>query len=446
MAVAQRFSSESLVASGLATGAPFSGIPGRLITYAGTPLWQARFVQDTRPTAEMAATPFISLRLAREAVAKRPDDAEAWWTLARAERRLDMFQREVLRSRLGGLPFGIRRLEELRRVTVATALNRALALKPDLAEAHLDLAEIYSSMNLGHPDFPTHIDYFLKHLYQWAELRRAEIQRSRESDQKQLDEVDKRFDRGLEECIAHKRRTGHFTGTLTPAERKTPEEFLNRLKSSYALQGENAKPIERIQRALQHGLAEKALDVQVEGQEVLVKADLLLRTGLVNPADEKADNLPDPRLALWSAAARGDYEEIDARLRAEMAAQIQFQRAMLFRLANSSFTDQHANNLDAIGKVALAKRDECDTRILRGLFALENGDPKSAGEHFEAALKNARPPSGVPRVVGALGATSAIESISYIEAANSAPSPQFSSDLMPLARFYLRRIEEQRRK
>jgi hypothetical protein len=451
MAVAQRLSSESLVASGIATSAPMSGVVGRTVTYAAMPYWELHLVQDVRLTPEMAAAPLISLRYAREAVIARPNDGEAWLTLAKAQRRLDSFQRDVLRGR-GALPPATRMLDELRQVQMSNDLKRAIDLKPDLAEAHKELAELYA--RLGSPDMPTHIDLYLTHLHQWAELRRAELERALDPDtaDRQRKEVDRRFRTAINQCVALKTRSGHFRGTLTEEQLKTPDEFLSRLKSSYALKAENQPDRARIFLALEYGLAEQALSIapppSLARNEMLYIISLNLSTGLADQAQEILDKIPDPSIALLTAAARGNYADMDGHLGERVAMVEQAERSVALRLARSVFTTQHGNpaNLQGIQELMVIKHQECDVRVLRGMLALESGNPAAAARHFESALKYSRPPSGVPRVVGALGAASPIEGVVYMRAAQAAPAPQFTFDLQPLARYYLARIESNRAK
>jgi hypothetical protein len=87
------------------------------------------------------ALPLLAVRAARRAVAANPEDSNAWLRLGQAYLLLRNFTCE--RSAEGLLP----PLAELRHVQIATALEQALRLNPDLEVAHHELANLYGAAN-----------------------------------------------------------------------------------------------------------------------------------------------------------------------------------------------------------------------------------------------------------------------------------------------------------
>jgi hypothetical protein len=87
------------------------------------------------------ALPLLAIRAARRAVAANPQDATAWLRLGQAY----LFLRNLTceRSAEGVLP----PLAQLRHVQIATALEQAVRIDPDLEVAHHELAFLYGGSN-----------------------------------------------------------------------------------------------------------------------------------------------------------------------------------------------------------------------------------------------------------------------------------------------------------
>jgi tetratricopeptide (TPR) repeat protein len=98
--------------------------------------WTNRFHEASPPGALL-----LAVRAARRALRANPDDALAQLRLGEAYLALLRLTRE--RAAAPGFP----ELQRLRTVQAITALKDAVRLKPDLAEAHADLATIYLEMN-----------------------------------------------------------------------------------------------------------------------------------------------------------------------------------------------------------------------------------------------------------------------------------------------------------
>jgi hypothetical protein len=117
------------LAAGPADPLAVSGVLGLRLRYA--PLFLAG--AGERPPA----LPLLAVRAARHALAVNPDDANAYLRLAQAYFALRDETAE--HSREGRLP----PLAQLRHIQIATALEHALVLNPDLEVAHQYLAALY---------------------------------------------------------------------------------------------------------------------------------------------------------------------------------------------------------------------------------------------------------------------------------------------------------------
>jgi hypothetical protein len=186
------------------------------------------------------ALPLLAVRAARQAVAINPEDSVAWLRLGQAYLLLRSLTAE--RTAEGLLP----PLVQLRHVQIATALEQALRLDPDLEEAHHELAYLYGERN--------YLDQSLEH-------RRVELRLCRQAPH---------AGETAEEW-AHRRQ-------FVEADTAKLEKLVGERRQSYAaasprLQGER---VPQALLALRHGLARQALE------EVLLPspADVLGAAGM----------------------------------------------------------------------------------------------------------------------------------------------------------------------
>jgi hypothetical protein len=373
------------------------------------------------------ALPLLAVRAARRAVAANPADANAWFRLGLAYHLLRDTTCE--RSNQGLLP----PLAELRSVQIATAMEQAVQLDPDLLAAHEELAYLYGGGNA--------LDKALEH-------RRAVLRLSRQAGPG-TGETAEEFAHRLEllqrdvakvEEMVRERRDRYATG-------------------SRALKGDRSA---QARLALKLGLARQAAD------EVLLPfpADLLGPSGrkleldllltLGRPADVRTilrdepavagkrglsyHDLPPPRgadgkplyplpyhwpayewLDVLQASALGDYDQARLALRAIRAGRRIGHDLLRQQLRNLEHGDRQllaglfsgppaflpayaAQGLVRLAEQKAALRvgertlraQQADLLVLEGLLALEQGATDEARAAFTAAQGLAAQPTAVP--------------------------------------------------
>jgi tetratricopeptide (TPR) repeat protein len=328
--------------------------------------WYALQQDDTPP-----ALLYLAVRAARRAVAVNPEDAQAYLVLGKSYRLLLRATRE--RAWTGR----VSELMHLRRAQASAALNRAVALAPELAQAHLGLAELYSEMN--------YLDLALHHLRQYQNVAGAAAA---------LDEK---------------------------AVSRLAEDVAGR-EAAYAAEAGKSRVFDRAKLAYEKGLAGKARDLLLESdvaafgaEGMVLELDLLLRTG--QPRKVREWTSPEQKAALrpmpyhWvraqALAASGDYalaEEECERLAAEgrgggTAAQLR--EAMAAWVGEAALDEQSVGASwpdlirRALGRTLLHDRiarlgtrlgDEANANTMRGLLLLEEGNVDEAEVAFRLAL------------------------------------------------------------
>jgi hypothetical protein len=331
---------------------------------------------------------YLTVRAARRALAVNPADAQAYLILGEAYLRLLHSTRE--RAWAQRLP----ELADLRRAQASAALNRAAALKPDLARAHLELVGLYQEMKF--------LDLQVRHLQTYVRLaREAGPPPGVSADQFADDET--RFQEELS---------------------RLKQELEDRT-NSYDVGAANLRVFDRAQLAAEKGLAAKALDLLLHSDVAafgtpgtLLELRLLLQTGR---ADDVRDWAPDQRAALgepgyhWlrarALAAGGDYgqaeEECDELARTVAtgsAAPGPFvrPRERLALVVGQALLEEHPGPESVpalawrasrrgelqtrVADLARALRQEADGLVLRGLLALELGDVDEAEVAWRVAL------------------------------------------------------------
>jgi hypothetical protein len=325
--------------------------------------WYALLQDDTPP-----ALLYLAVRAARRALAVNPADARANLVLGQSYLRL------LHETRERAWALRVRELAQLRGTQASAALNRALALNPELAPAHLSLGELYREMG--------YLDLALKHLREHQKLAGA----SAGLDEKEVS--------SLAEAVAAR-------------------------ETAYAAEASKMRVQERAVLAYEKGLRGKARDLLL-GSDVsafgkpgmALELELLLRTG--RPQDVAEWVGPEESASLgalnyhWlraqSLAASGDYaraEEECERLAAEgrggrSAAQLREVMALLAvelaagaQPAGASLAHLPWRGLGLgplYGPPTRGLREEANANTMRGLLLLEEGNADEAEVAFRLAL------------------------------------------------------------
>jgi hypothetical protein len=332
---------------------------------------QYNLERDDSPPALL----YLAVRAARRALAINPDDAQAHLALGEAYLRLLRDTRE----RAWGQR--VPELVQLRRAQASTALNRAALLKPDLARAHLRLAELYQEMGF--------LDLALAH------LRASQKSAARGKDRETDDGPDKELGR-LAQTVAER-------------------------ESAFAAESARSSVLDRAMLAFDKGLAGKARDLLLASdlaafgpQGMAMELELQLRTGRADKVRDWTD--PEQIASLgatsyhWlrtqALAALGDYalaqeecEQLASEGRGREASQ---PREAMAGLVGQAILDEQPVGasvpdllLHALGRAkfqnrvaGLAKglRDDANANVFRGLLALEEGAAEEAEVAFRLAL------------------------------------------------------------
>jgi hypothetical protein len=360
----------------------------------------------------------LALRAARRAVAADPNDANAWLRLGQAYVSLR------LRTREGAWGRDLPPLDVLRHVQIATALENAVRLEPNLLVAHQLLANLYIERQF--------LDLALDHRRKELELTRAAGPRpgeQRDAFMTKLESDEKRL--------------------------REMEKQVNDRQNQFNVQSGNlsSKPLEQASTALKLGLARKALD------DVMLKSDvrlfgvggaqlqlhLLLMTGRAEAAremladpdvQEKREHMDFTALSSrfgpkypaeyrmlaydWFSAlvgaASGDYDQAERSLRAidqrtqvdadDEAEKVRVRLATLLAAEIGAFARPEMfiyqarirENRESFQLLAqslpMSKLLRADLRAVAGLLAVERGDIAAAREHFRQSLSLARGDDG----------------------------------------------------
>jgi tetratricopeptide (TPR) repeat protein len=338
---------------------------------------------DTSP-----ALLYLAVRAARRALAGNPADAQAQLILGESYLRLLHSTRERA--------WGVRlpELVQLRQTQACTALNRAVDLQPDLAQAHLRLYELYRE--LGYRDLALHhLETYLK--------------RTQEA--------------GPPPGVTAERFRAQAAPFQTELSRLAKE--VEDAENSYEVASDKKGVRDRALLASQKGLAGKARDALLDSdvtafgsQGMELELRLQLRTGRANRVQEWTG--PEQQAVLGSTAyhwlraqalaASGDYARAEAECAqlgrsltpGEPGKEPVRPRAMMALLLGQELLDGHlaegsvpsllARTFarleygDRITTLARSLREEANATVLRGLLALEQGDTDEAEVAFRVAL------------------------------------------------------------
>jgi hypothetical protein len=318
---------------------------------------------------------YAAVRAARRAVAADPADAAGYLLLGQCYLRLVTMTRERFWA------LRLPQLAQLRQAQASAALNRAVRLNPDLAQAHLELGRLY-------------------HRVQCLDLALAELRAYRTA----------------------ARRAG-----ADDSLQAVPEAILDALSGvvdrqlgELARESTRARVADRAQAAVRRGLVGQArailleADVSAFGSEgAELELDLLLRTG--RPEDVRDWSAAELKEALgtgqyhWlrtqALAALGDYAAAEAEL-TELAGgegpTPERASAVFAALVGRALLEEQPGGLgmpaglsrayarftfwSAVRQGVSGLGERADSAVLRGVLALEAGEVEQARAAFRAAL------------------------------------------------------------
>src|SRR5579883_479189 len=324
---------------------------------------------------------YLAVRAARRAVKTNPEDARAYLMLGESYLGLLYGTRERFWA------MQMPQLMRMRQAQASAALNRAVALQPDLLQGHFQLHQLYHKLG--------YLDLALKHLQIYLRLARE---------------------------------TGRDRGenyTRYGERAKQLAQELQQRESAVTLGAEDSPPRERAIQAFQRGLAGKALevllasDISAFGNEGMdLELELLLGVGRAHdvykwltPDFEKTlRQLEYHWFRVRALAAIGDYtraeEECDEAARSTARTPDTSEPASL-RESTSFLIAKHVlsgsvyegatfgNLFPRIDQQMVQKaiqdslhllRQQADLTVLHGLLALEEGEIGEAESAFRAAL------------------------------------------------------------
>jgi hypothetical protein len=371
------------------------------------------------------ALPLLAVRAARGAVADNPEDANAWLRLGQAY----LLLRNVTSERAGArLP----PLEQLRHVQIATALEQALRLDPDLEVAHHELASLYGEQHF--------LDQALEHQRQEVRLSRRAGRRPGETAEEaahRLEKLEKDAAK-LEELVAERRSA--YAGRAPSLEggrlqqatlaislglaRQAADDIL--LSSPAELLGRDGLRLE-LHLLLSLGRAGDVRPILDDEQTVAGK-DVLPSHSLPAPASAEGTALyPVPYilpgyewLRVLEASAVGDYAVARGTLgtvRAGQHARNEQLRQNLLKAAGGEraflpglfsgrppllpaywalrLTDFLTARAALEAGEPVLRAQEADVGVLEGLLAAEQGDTAAARAAFLEAQRLCAQPPGV---------------------------------------------------
>jgi tetratricopeptide (TPR) repeat protein len=353
----------------------------------------------------------LAIRAARRAVDASPENADCHVALALGYQRLwTAEEAPTLGSRNS-------RLQQLRQVLVMSALQNAVALRPDWPVAHFDLAEAYKRLG--------YLDLELEERQECVRASRAEGPGPRELPQ----DFDERIEK-LDQLLHERER----------------ETRIDEVRNDYELNANGKPPAAQVQEAMNRGLVKEALDILrrtsvnelgPDVAQILIHLDVL--TGQFEELFRAQVGLPDwyGVMVSWSL---GDYDRADEMLRQMIDGK---ERDLAAELVMLTRQELFVGQIDPLLPLQLTQRaaaayEVADLRILRGLLALEIGNTARAQELLAQALDIGRAAPRSPLAVAPLGASSALAAAGTAAASvDAARVPGVQAANVPVARRYL---------
>jgi len=315
--------------------------------------------------------PVLAVRSSRQAIASNPDDPQCYMTLAKSYQMLWKSMEDVWSP---SAPNQMSIRQTLRQIEMVSALEHALLLRPDDADAHRRLADLYSAIG--------YLDLSLEHRHEYVSALEAAVA-GLESEQN---------DRQIEKVQSESK------------ELQEHDTQLKRRQDEFNVRASDQPLINQVQTAMQLGLGKKALELLVQADasqmgvaESRAKLELLLAMGQIDQVrselaeiegDDKAKAFVDyVRFKIFLESAAGNYREatqyLDEVIRKTKKDSIE--SAMMFTQARF-FQRPTPRDLYSAFNIFDAARRLPDLLVLRGLLAMEEGDCALAADAFKQAL------------------------------------------------------------
>jgi hypothetical protein len=340
---------------------------------------------DAFLTSMAAGSPgalILGVRAARQAILASPEDPESYLVLAEAYKNLWLKQERVWARNRAPL------LEQIRDVQVASALQTALALRPNDIKAHTALATIYQQQNF--------IDLEIHHLNEVLNITRSQGPGKGEP----ADNFEKRLT-NFENYIDARRKATN----------------IEKIQTEFELRRQTHSLLEQAQMAFQMGLVKQAQDIIREGDPsqlgqdpsgqdagaFLVRLDFL--TGEIDEIRRAGFfNLEDWANVLINLA-NGDYQNAQETLEQLHRRTGETNARNLLALVRRQTFQSGLQPAD-FGQLAQSissTNQALDYRFLAALVALEAGNIAKAREEFHKGLTQSFPTNRAAGGVSLLG-------------------------------------------
>ncbi len=334
-------------------------------------------------------------------------------------------------------------LHQLRLVQIVTAMQNALALRPDDHGIHQALAETYQQLNVGMllSSFPhaTMGEPFIDlELYHWKEfLERAE--RLGPSSLRLSDEDFPQWVEGFKRRISEQEKAYDF----------------QRRCDQWEVSALNKPRLERAIRAVQFGLVKKALDElesatsgprdEMENQWYM---RLMLLTGRASFIDANDRQFADPWNTVLFAATTGNYHGADVYLDEWTHALDEAHvRDLLGLVRRQYFPGAVAplpqNTFLTVDTAVANLQTRIDLEVVRGVLALEAGNTSEAESLFRRALEMSTSAAFRARRLLPFGSGALLDSLTLTASAQMATGiSAVPFSLRPVANNYLLLLRE----
>jgi hypothetical protein len=343
----------------------------------------------------------VMIRSARRAIAENPYDANAQQALYFAYQVQNRLEEPWLarQRNTGRTP-----RTEIREIQLVTALRNYLDLRPEDWERHFELARLHYHLHLLDAGLETHAAA-LKSLdkFRARVTSRRDLEVLREREKRELD-VYKQMEREVKRRRAdYELRSARFKNDPMSKFRLAvaqPYQTVDANNKDYTDPRGMGLALEALKQL--RSVPPESVNAQEKAELYFWKFRLSIQQGrLADAANELVPSALGDELffacGLWQAAAMGDYQDMDSALgRMEQGLPIGQRAFEGIRVVTRMPELVLAPQWQPIYEQALANTAypyiqtagaAATLRTLRGLVALEFGETRAAGQHFEIALR-----------------------------------------------------------